>query len=205
MQHSKDEYKYNSVYSFVKNKDNKIYKYVNSLLKCSSLPSTMYLGDLSSSSDFKKLLSSISFFESVYHKQSHLTSSSSDNVHFDTPNTLSEINITYHDVYLALTELDPNKAMGVDAIGPKVLKYCALALYIAIHHLFKLCLSLTSIPCEWKVHRIVPILKSGDKMIVSNHRPISLLCTISNVLENIIYNKVITFLYGSISVNQFGF
>ena len=203
MQKSRDEYEYNLVHSYAKNKDNKIYKYVNSLLKRSSLPSTMYLGDLSASSDSEKAALFNGFFESVYHKQSDLTSF--DNVHIDTTNTLSEINITYHDVYSALVDLDPNKAMGIDAIGPKILKYCVLALYIPIHHLFNLCLSHTCIPAEWKVHRIVPIFKSGDRSHISNYRPISLLCTISKVLETIIYDKVIIFLYGSISVNQFGF
>ena len=99
--------------------DNKIYRYVNSFLKHSSLPSTMYLGDLSASSDSEKAALFNRFFESVYRKQSDLTSF--DNVQFDTTNTLSEINITYHDVYSALVDLDPNKAMGsgVSRIGDR--------------------------------------------------------------------------------------
>ena len=53
----------------------------------------------------------------------------------------------------------------------------------------------------------MPFLKFGDRTLklVSNYRPISLLCTMSKVLETIVYDKVITFLYGSISVNQFSF
>ena len=52
--------------------------------------------------------------------------------------------------------------MGIDAIGPKILKYCALALHIPIHHLFGLCVSQACIPAEWKIHHVVPIFKSGD-------------------------------------------
>ena len=96
--------------------------------------------------------------------------------------------ITYHDVYLALAELDPNKALGVYAIGPKVLKYCALALYIPIHHLFTLCLSLTSIPYEWKYIALCLFLNLVTEHLFQNYRPISLLCTISKVLETIIYD-----------------
>ena len=41
--------------------------------------------------------------------------------------------------------------------------------------------------------------------MVSNYRPISLLCIISKVLERVVYNNVINFLNGTFSVSQFGF
>ena len=66
------------------------------------------------------------FWQLVYHEQSDLTSF--DNVYFDHTNTLQEIYITDDDVYLALAELDPKKAMGIDEIGSKILKNCALTL-----------------------------------------------------------------------------
>ena len=49
--------------------------------------------------------------------------------------------ISESDVYNALSSLSPTKAMGIDAIGPKLLKHCALALYKPIHHLFVLSIS----------------------------------------------------------------
>ena len=42
-------------------------------------------------------------------------------------------------------------------------------------------------------------------MMVSNYRPISLLCVISKVLERIVYNSIIHFLDGTFSNFQFGF
>ena len=80
----------------------------------------MHLGNLTASSDSEKAALFNGFFESVYHKQSDLTSF--DNIHFDTTNTLLEINITYNGVYLALVNLDPNKNMGIDVTSPKILK-----------------------------------------------------------------------------------
>ena len=72
------------------------------------------------------------------------------------------------------------KAMGIDGIGPKILKHCALALFKPIHHL-----SITKhcLPTEWRFHLITPVYKSGDKSSVKNYRPICLLCIISKVLE----------------------
>ena len=76
---------------------------------------------------------------------------------------LSDISLTASDVYSELTKLDPSKSMGIDNIGPKVLKYCANALYLPIHHLFCLSLSYQSLPAEWCLHSVTPIFKSGDR------------------------------------------
>ena len=95
--------------------------------------------------------------------------------------------------------------MGIDCLGPRILKECAHILFQPLHHLFCLSLSSHSIPEEWRIHRITPIHKSGDRSLVSNYRPISLLCSISKVLERIIYNHVLGFISCSISPSQFGF
>ena len=47
--------------------------------------------------------------------------------------------------------------------------------------------------------------KSGDRSSISNYRPISLLCSISKVLERLVYDKVFEFVGQSISCFQFGF
>ena len=55
-------------------------------------------------------------------------------------------------------------------------------------------LSKQSIPYEWKCHSITPIFKSGDKSLVKNYRPISLLCIISKILEHLIFSKISKFI-----------
>ena len=104
--------------------------------------------------------------------------------------------LTFSDaeVFHALSLLDPTKASGCDGIGPKLIKHCAAALYIPLHHLFSLSLYKQSIPNEWKCHSIIPIFKSGNKSQVKNYRPISLLCIVSKLLEHLIYSKVSKFL-----------
>ena len=99
----------------------------------------------------------------------------------------------------------PSHPLGIDRIGPHVLKHCALALCQPFHHLFSLCLSKHYIPEEWRIHLIIPIFKSGDRSAVKNYRPISLLCTISKVLERIVFAHIIDFVSNSISPMQFGF
>ena len=118
---------------------------------------------------------------------------------------LQSFDISEFDVYNALINLDPKKAQGIDGIGPKLLKYCAESLVQPLCHLFNLSLSSSVIPTEWKIHRIIPIFKSGDRSLISNYRPISLLCNISKVLERIIFNKIINHISVSISLISLAF
>ena len=110
-------------------------------------------------------------------------------------------------MFKALNSLDPSKSSGIDGIGSKLLKFCSLAIYIPVHHLFNLSIAQHTIPHEWKTHSITPIFKSGNKSAVSNYRPISLLCIISKVLECIVYDHLNKFIVSKsvISGQQFGF
>ena len=70
--------------------------------------------------------------------------------------------------------------------------------------MFQKCLQQCAIPSEWATHIIIPVFKSGEKNLVSNYRPISLLCNVSKVLEKLVYDKTINFITESISLVQFG-
>ena len=96
--------------------------------------------------------------------------------------------------------------MGGDSILPIILKHAAVALLELIYHLFTLSLSKSYLPKEWHSHRITPIYKSGDRSVVSNYLPVSLLCCISKVLERIVFDKIFDSIVTSlISDMQFGF
>ena len=60
---------------------------------------------------------------------------------------------------------------------------------------------------ELKVARIIPLLKSGDPMIFSNYRPVSVLPAFSKIYERIMYNRLIKFLndFDILYDFQFGF
>ena len=95
--------------------------------------------------------------------------------------------------------------MGPDEIPPIVLSTCASALYEPLHHLFCLCVDLSYLSYEWRVHRVVPIFKSGDCNLIKNYHPISLLSNISKVLEHLVYNKILHHVSFYIKPAQSGF
>ena len=49
-------------------------------------------------------------------------------------------------------------------------------------------------PDTWKKSNIVPVHKKGDKQIVNNYRPVSLLPICSKILEKIISDSIMRFL-----------
>ena len=85
------------------------------------------------------------------------------------------------------------------------MKNCATSLCEPITFLYIQCLQFGYLPQEWRTHCITPIYKSGDKAIVSNYHPISLLCIISKILEKIVYKYTMSFLSDYFTKHQFGF
>ena len=50
------------------------------------------------------------------------------------------------------------------------------------------------IPIVWKLARVVPIFKKGERHNPGNYRPVSLTCICSKLLEHIIYSHIFSHL-----------
>ena len=91
--------------------------------------------------------------------------------------------LTPPEVENALNTIDPNKSPGPDKIPGRLLKELAPQIACSLCRLFNLSLSLAVFPDRWKLADLTPIFKKDDFTLVNNYRPISLLCTLSKVLE----------------------
>ena len=62
-------------------------------------------------------------------------------------------------------------------------------------------------PRELKKARVVPIYKTGDKSLINNYRPISILSFYSKVFEKLMYNKLYNFIETNdiLYAHQYGF
>ncbi|MDD9361971.1 MAG: reverse transcriptase family protein, partial [Anaplasma sp.] len=60
--------------------------------------------------------------------------------------------------------------------------------------LFSQSLTTGIIPEDWKMGKVVPIYKSGNKDSPLNYRPISLTSVPCKIMEHVIYSQVINFL-----------
>ena len=62
-------------------------------------------------------------------------------------------------------------------------------------------------PESYKIAKVVPLYKGGDKENVNNYRPISLLPALGKLLEKVVSNRLIDYLdnFDLITPHQFGF
>ena len=79
------------------------------------------------------------------------------------------------------------KAGGIDGINTKVLKKLSKYIIIPLEHIFNLCIEKSIWPKQLKIALVVPIIKSGDKYLATNYRPISLISNIAKLLEKIMH------------------
>ncbi|CAB3985895.1 Hypothetical predicted protein [Paramuricea clavata] len=101
--------------------------------------------------------------------------------------------------------LDPNKACGPGGIPNRLLQNVSTEIAPSLCKLFNLSLSQGVVPSEWKLANLSPILKTDDPTASSNYRPISLLNTISKVLERCVFNHCSKHLKPQIYHLQHGF
>ena len=103
----------------------------------------------------------------------------------------SEIEKAY--VLKELLNVDCTKAVGVDGIHPKFLKLAAVYIAEPLTYLFNMSLKTCIIPNDFKTARITPIHKGGSHDI-DNFRPISVLPSLSKILERAIHTQLYKYL-----------
>ena len=100
-----------------------------------------------------------------------------------------------------------NKAAGFDDISINVVKAVADTISVPLSYIFNTSLKTGIFPDALKVAKITPIYKTGDKTLLNNYRPISVLSVFSKILEKIFYTRLIKHLnsYKILNESQYGF
>ena len=98
--------------------------------------------------------------------------------------------ISQLEVYNAIKSLDPKSSLDIMGVSSKLLKCIAAEISRPLTHIYNLSLNTGVFPDCLKTSRIVPIYKGGGTDSCDNYRPISLLSSISKVLEKIVAKKI---------------
>ena len=150
MSKAKLEFESFLVNDFAFSNSNRIFKY-ESFSKNDLIPATMCYNDKCRNDNFGIAQMFNYYFYSVFTRET--SSCSKDFEHTQSANILNTIVINTPEVFEALISLDPKKlkAMGIDKINPKVLKYCATSLSEpSLSHIFILsALTLAIFLREW--------------------------------------------------------
>lgn len=99
------------------------------------------------------------------------------------------------------------KSAGPDKISNFVLKKMPHAVMILLAIVFNNCINNCYFPTKWKTAKIVAIPKKSNNNNVAGYRPISLLCSVSKILEELVLRRLkqITITLNILPDIQFGF
>lgn len=123
------------------------------------------------------------------------------------PHSLFFEPITEVEIKEIIDNLNTKKGSGYDGITNFLLKNVINEIISPLTYILNLSLTSGTVPNKMKIARVVPVFKKGKKDTLNNYRPISLLTSISKVLERLVYKRLIKFLtkYNILSNSQFGF
>ena len=93
-----------------------------------------------------------------------------------------------------MKDSNPSKAAGIDNLSGKFLQDGTDILAKPISQLCNLSIKLSSFPRSCKIAKVKPIFKKGSKIDPQNYCPISLLPTLSKIIERIAHDQTQEFL-----------
>ncbi|CAK1597655.1 unnamed protein product [Parnassius mnemosyne] len=126
----------------------------------------------------------------------------------DAPNGSMSVYLTDSvEVSSVICSIKSSNSSGYDCITSKILKDNIKHISEPIAYLINLTFEYGVFPKIYKNAIVCPIYKSGDKSSPNNYRPISLLSTMSKVLEKIFNKRLMNYLEKNelLDKNQFGF
>ena len=97
-------------------------------------------------------------------------------------------------VFNLLRNIDEKKATGLDMIPSKLLKMAASIVTPSLTAIFTKSIITGIYPTEWKMARVTPVFKKGEKSDLNNYRPISVITVVSRVFEKIVYDQLYQYL-----------
>ena len=113
---------------------------------------------------------------------------------------------TINDVFTLINDSRVTAA-GYDELPMILLKRTASALAPLLTHVFNLSIDSGVFPQPLKIAKVTPIHKTGPTDLCPNFRPVSVLVSISKLLERVVYNQLITFINDQnlLTNSQYGF
>ena len=111
------------------------------------------------------------------------------------------------EVLKIMKALKGKRSYGLDGITSEILKIGAEVLVIPLTWIINTSITTGIFPEEWKISKIIPLFKKGNRRTTKNYRPVALLSVAGMILEKIIAMQIEEFfernnLFGSF---QFGF
>ena len=111
------------------------------------------------------------------------------------------------DFFKQILSMPNNKAFGLDGLSVEILKRSVTAISSSITNICNLSIQTSMFPCQWKIAKVTPLFKSGNKEECNNYRPIWVLPLLSKILEKNVFLHFYKYLqhHKLLAESQFGF
>ena len=116
-------------------------------------------------------------------------------LYYTTTSKLSVIKTTPEEVESVLRAIDLSKATGPDEISGRVLKHISSSISEPLSNYYNHSFEQGKVPLQWKKANVIPVYKKGDRQLVKNYRPISLLCIAGKIQERIVFKTLYTYCF----------
>jgi hypothetical protein len=122
-------------------------------------------------------------------------------------NNLVLVNIGPNRLCEIIKTFESKSSCDLDGISTKLLKHVISDICSPLAHIFNLSISSGIFPSKLKTSRTVPIFKAGSPLSCDNYRPISMLSTLSKLLEKIVCLQLVAHLEDNniLYEHQYGF
>ena len=123
------------------------------------------------------------------------------------PNTMYVTPTTPIEIDKIIRKLANKNSSGYDRISNQMLKWLRPVITLPLCIIYNKSLQEGYFPEKMKLAEVVPLYKGGDESLSNNYRPISLLITLSKILEKIVYARTYNFLEKNniLFKSQYGF
>lgn len=120
---------------------------------------------------------------------------------------IDNIQTTTNEVMKIIDDLKSSNACGPDKVSSNLLKIIKSSIAIPITFISNLSFKSGIFPNHLKHSVVILLHKNGDKSHVHNYRPVSLLNSVSKIIEKIVKNRLSTYLEDNniLSNRQYGF
>lgn len=109
-------------------------------------------------------------------------------------NSFSFTIVTEEEVLKILSSLNISKSTGCDNISAKFVKDGRSIIVSLLAYVINLSLRTGVVPSDFKMARVIPLFKKGNRNTESNYRPVSILPVLSKVFEKIVYIQFYSYL-----------
>jgi hypothetical protein len=114
---------------------------------------------------------------------------------------------TVKEIEKIINSLKTKDSRGYDQISLRILKLSAPYISSPLNYICNTIIQSGTFPERLKYSVVKHLYKKGDKLLISNYRPISLLTSFSKIMEKVMFDRLMNHLkkYAILSPNQYGF